>query len=442
MVSWNSEYMIRDLCTYRGNDAKLEKSMKSLSISSEAVVTNRNVDDIITRGRLIGEGEFGKTYLHNDKVIKLVEIQNEKQLNNEIESARLNRELRVLKYKTVEKKGTKSILAKSACPIMSGGTSEDIVVSKDKKRYFWFEMIKCIPYDFTNPGKNAPNAPDVTTFLLNIIVACGTLVSEGYLHNDFHMKNVMLYENEKGKLHPIIIDFGMIKHIPDFKVKYLEFADILTFAQVATLLDNCNSNTECLDVDAIETAFGSLKNKTSNMFEKVPGASDSLQYAKNVANFIQTTASGLKWRKTGTTAPDHGRELKNPELAKELATKQEFTKQEWVAFNVTELRHDDYIKSGNDYFEPIATMGHLPLLIKVNLLVAQLSNMYFKYREDEFGKKHCGFTEPEWCGDGTSTVIETAGDVIYEIRNPISMTHEQLWESLSGGETRGRRRRK
>ena len=76
----------------------------------------------------------------------------------------------------------------------------------------------------------------------------------------------------------------------------------------------------------------------------------------------------------------------------------------------------------------------LPLLIKVNLLVAQLSNKYFA-----FDLEGCGFTEPEWCGNEDDSdekssdikPIKTAGDVIYGIRSPDSMTHDELWKFLT-----------
>ena len=95
---------------------QVNDSMKKLSIVSEVAVTNTNVDDIIVNGKLIGEGEFGKTYFYNEKIIKLVEIKSTKQLKNEIESARHNQDLQSLHYKTFEKKGTKSISALCACP--------------------------------------------------------------------------------------------------------------------------------------------------------------------------------------------------------------------------------------------------------------------------------------------------------------------------------------
>lgn len=360
MQYWNADYMIRDLCIYRGPD-KLTTSMKKLSIVSEVAVTNTNVDDIIVNGKLIGEGEFGKTYFYNEKIIKLVEIKSTKQLKNEIESARHNQDLQSLHYKTFEKKGTKSISALCACPILSGGTSKDIVVGKDRKKYFWFEMLKCVPYHLTNSN--------VKNFLLNVVAACKTIVLEGYLHNDFHMQNVMLYENQKGKLHPIIIDFGMIKHIPDFKENYSELTDILTFSQISTFFDNCNSNTKCLqDVEAIQSVFDFFRKSTTEMFGTVMDSTDSLEYAKEVAKFIEKSRPSL------------------------------------------------------------------PLLIKVNLLVAQLSNKYFA-----FDLEGCGFTEPEWCGNEDDSdekssdikPIKTAGDVIYGIRSPDSMTHDELWKFLT-----------
>ena len=57
--------------------------------------------------------------------------------------------------------------------------------------------------------------------------------------------------------------------------------------------------------------------------------------------------SGLEWEKTGTTKPTQGRELTNPALAKALASKPEpmFTHEEWIGFGIENLRENDYIKS-------------------------------------------------------------------------------------------------
>jgi hypothetical protein len=178
------------------------------------------------------------------------------------------------------------------------------------------------------------------------------------------MGNVMLYENEKGRLHPIIIDFGLIKHIPEFE-QFQEYTDVLTFAQIATLLDNCNQNTVCLDMVTVKSVFDKYKAETSKFLEQftLPDkTSDSLGYSKSIAKQIEKK------------------------------------------------------------------MPKLPLLIKLNIVVAALSNQYFSFTQST-----CGYREPAWCGVGEK--IDSAGDVIYEVRNPETLTVKNQ-ENLTKGLTR------
>ena len=55
---------------------------------------------------------------------------------------------------------------------------------------------------------------------------------------------------------------------------------------------------------------------------------------------------GQKWRCMGTEAPEDGKELKNELLRKELYRTQNFTKEEWLKFNIPDLCTDHYIQSG------------------------------------------------------------------------------------------------
>jgi len=64
------------------------------------------------------------------------------------------------------------------------------------------------------------------------------------------------------------------------------------------------------------------------------------------------TASGFKWRNAGTTHPTSGRLLTSSGLSDALMNKAEFTQEEWIAFGITELGIDDYIKSADSYFKP------------------------------------------------------------------------------------------
>lgn len=399
MSSWNAELMISELINYRSVNTRRSSRLGQGTSNTEPTkhkppvvtkqdtrtqnkppvvtkqdtpveekykpfaVTKENIE-AIQKSKMIGKGDFGKTYLYNIgdslKVIKLVAIQSKDHLINEIQATQHNKNLQHLTYTTVEEGGKKPIQALCACKVISGGASNDIIKHKGTT-YYWFEMLKCVSYSFSEPRTNEHNAPNLRLFLENICLACRTLVNSGYFHNDFHMGNVMLYENEEGRLHPIIIDFGLIKHIPKFE-QFQEYTDVLTFAQIATLLDNCNKNTECVDMGSVKSVFDKYKAKTSEFFEKFTlptKTSDSLGYSKSVAKQIEKM------------------------------------------------------------------MPNLPLLIKLNLVVAALSNQYFS-----FTQRTCGFRQPEWCGLGD--IIDSAGDVIYEVRNPETLTFKKQKNLIKG----------
>ena len=69
--------------------------------------------------------------------------------------------------------------------------------------------------------------------------------------------------------------------------------------------------------------------------------------------------SGLRWLRAGTARPGVGRELKNAKLAMALTSKTAFTKAEWEAFGITDLRKTDYIEGGGVYFQPDVTLADL-----------------------------------------------------------------------------------
>jgi len=68
-------------------------------------------------------------------------------------------------------------------------------------------------------------------------------------------------------------------------------------------------------------------------------------------------ALGLKWRCIGATEPTKGRLLKSSdsELAQALSNKTEFTKIQWEAFGIRDLRTDDFIESSGTYYTPAVT---------------------------------------------------------------------------------------
>ena len=64
-------------------------------------------------------------------------------------------------------------------------------------------------------------------------------------------------------------------------------------------------------------------------------------------------ASGLKWKNAGVTKPSKGRCLSVPDmLATALESQNGFTSEEWTRCGILDLRYDDFIKSGDSYFQP------------------------------------------------------------------------------------------
>ena len=62
--------------------------------------------------------------------------------------------------------------------------------------------------------------------------------------------------------------------------------------------------------------------------------------------------SGLKWQDVGSERPTKGRELAQAGLAAILERRPELDAAEWKDFNISDLRHDDFVKAGRSYFTP------------------------------------------------------------------------------------------
>lgn len=61
---------------------------------------------------------------------------------------------------------------------------------------------------------------------------------------------------------------------------------------------------------------------------------------------------GLLWVKIGCVKPSGGRELDNPALAEALGSETRFSQEDLERFEIVGLRMDDFIKSGDFYFQP------------------------------------------------------------------------------------------
>ena len=64
-------------------------------------------------------------------------------------------------------------------------------------------------------------------------------------------------------------------------------------------------------------------------------------------------ALGLKWQHVGFSRPVEGAELQHPALVDALATKCEFTQTEFDAFDLPDVRTDDFVQVGSSYYQPL-----------------------------------------------------------------------------------------
>jgi len=70
--------------------------------------------------------------------------------------------------------------------------------------------------------------------------------------------------------------------------------------------------------------------------------------------------TGLRWSSVGGTRPRGGRELFNQGLSEALSSqKTTFRLAEWSAFDVSDLRIDDYIQAGSSFFKPVGERARL-----------------------------------------------------------------------------------
>eukprot|EP00966_Prymnesium_polylepis_P228680 5292216-Prymnesium_polylepis.1 len=64
--------------------------------------------------------------------------------------------------------------------------------------------------------------------------------------------------------------------------------------------------------------------------------------------------SGLNWIAVGSTRPEDGYEIINPKLSDAMvAPGTAFTQEQWDAFGIEEVRTDDYVSAGRQFFKPL-----------------------------------------------------------------------------------------
>ena len=79
---------------------------------------------------------------------------------------------------------------------------------------------------------------------------------------------------------------------------------------------------------------------------------EKLQRLQDLETMKDDLEVGLKWVPIGPNRPRVGRELMNQQLRDALASKIEFTAEEWAKFCISSLKKYDYIKSGDEYYRP------------------------------------------------------------------------------------------
>ena len=102
-----------------------------------------------------------------------------------------------------------------------------------------------------------------------------------------------------------------------------------------------------------------------------------------VASAHLALSSGLKWESAGTAKPTKGTELNNEKLADALVSKLEFTNKEWDKFEISGLRKDHFIKSGDMYFKPSEKESRSSNTRVGSVVGSALNRVHMEPKQDE-----------------------------------------------------------
>lgn len=197
---------------------------------------NINLEEIM-KNEPLGSGEFGATYEVNDTtVLKVIDLAS----------------------------------SKSTAP-----TEEEIFrefhIHKQVQNLILPDNKPCIPPILEGPHKDNEKVyfimPKLTKFKplkknFNRIIECATfMIKNGFLHNDLHQGNIMMYGD-----FATIIDLGLtIEYIP---CEDDHIMDCIIFAQISALIDDCNTNTACKkSIISLEKDMQPLRKKVVEMFK-------------------------------------------------------------------------------------------------------------------------------------------------------------------------------
>jgi hypothetical protein len=62
----------------------------------------------------------------------------------------------------------------------------------------------------------------------------------------------------------------------------------------------------------------------------------------------------VRWHSIGLAVPSEGRQIEATSLAQALAGTTRFSRHEWAAFGISDLAENDFILSGNSYYQPVS----------------------------------------------------------------------------------------
>lgn len=250
------------LTRYRGSDRKtIQKNHSRVRDRRKGGSGNDKnyAMDKILRQKPLGQGEFGATYDYGlNSVVKVIQVINKKHQVDTFREVELHKEAQTLVLPT-----------DGFCcvpPIEFG----PVVHINRRNKYVIYQMPKLAKMVHSEAN------------FVRIIECCSLMVRNGFLHNDLHQGNVMMYNNKA-----VIIDLGLtIKYQPPASENLLL---CIIFAQAAALVDNCNDNTQC-PVDSIAKNLELLKEMVVSEFSLVEdhSISDIMKNVDEVAPVIDS----------------------------------------------------------------------------------------------------------------------------------------------------------
>ena len=188
----------------------------------------------------LGKGDHGVTYaLDDDQVLKVSRIENKQQERTVRAEVALHR----LVQKLTLDDGFPCV-----CPINAGPFLQTVEGSE----YMFYSMPKLTAFR-ANPAN------------FKRILKCNELfVRQGFLHNDLHQANIMMYGAKA-----VIIDLGLMTRYDATKIP-APLIKCLVFGQASALIDICNTNTECAAFSIVIKQLASLQTHTKKTFQLSP----------------------------------------------------------------------------------------------------------------------------------------------------------------------------